>query len=94
MTILSVATVLKCLDEARDQDSKYRDQDQDQDQDSEARDQDKTKTVKMLSRDCLETRQCLEASHHWECAPISSIFLRGDRRPWLQAALMETFIYI
>jgi len=31
MTILSVATVLKCLDEARDQDSKYRDQDQDQD---------------------------------------------------------------
>ena len=61
---------MKCLDEARDQDSKYRDQDQDneaqdQDQDSEARDQDKTKTVKMLSRDCLETRQCLEASHHW-----------------------------
>jgi hypothetical protein len=25
----------------------------------------KTKTVKMLSRDCLKTRPCLEASHHW-----------------------------
>ena len=51
MRILSVATVLKWLDEAHDQDSKYHDQNQD----SEAQDQDETKTVKMLSQDCLET---------------------------------------
>ena len=25
----------------------------------------KTETVKILSQDCLETRQCLETSHHW-----------------------------
>jgi len=44
MTILSVtvATVLKCLDETRDQDSKYRDQDQDQDSEN---------AVSRLSRD-------------------------------------------
>ena len=47
--MISVATVLKCLDEARDQDSKY--QDQGQDQESEAQDQDKTKTVTFVSRD-------------------------------------------
>ena len=65
--MLSVATVLKRLDEARDQDSKYQDQGQDQgqDQESEAQDQDKTKTVQFVSRDCLETRQCLEAPHHY-----------------------------
>ena len=53
MTIWSVATVLKCLDEARDQDSKYRDQDQDQDIEAQDQDQDQDSknAVSRLSRD-------------------------------------------
>ena len=32
----------------------------------------KTETVKILSQDCLETRQCLETSHHWSSVSIQS----------------------
>src|SRR6267154_2510366 len=45
----------------QDQDSNPRDQDQD----SNPRDQDQDQDTKKVSRDCLETRQCLETSHHW-----------------------------
>ena len=38
----------------------------------------KTETVKILSQDCLETRQCLETSHH--C----------DRLPKIKMAACET----
>jgi len=33
----------------------------------------KTKTVKILSQDCLETRQCLETSHH--CPQLTTSFV-------------------
>ena len=59
----SAPAALDCLGlEAQDQDSKGKTKTK-----TEAvtlKTKTKTKTVKILPRDCLETRQCLEASHH------------------------------
>ena len=39
----------------------------------------KTKTVKILSQDCLETRQCLETSHHWVLIYCSEYWVTSER---------------
>jgi len=33
----------------------------------------KTETVKTLSRDCLETRQCIETTHYWRTGLSNSV---------------------
>ena len=49
----------------RDQDQDLYAQDRDQDQDLYSRDRDQDQDIKIRSRDGLETRHCLETSHHW-----------------------------
>jgi len=52
----------KCLDETRDQDSTF--ETETKTKAVTLKTKTKTKTGKLLSRDCLKTRQCLETSHH------------------------------
>ena len=49
----------------RDQDQDLYAQDRDQDQDLYSRDRDQDQDIRIRSRDGLETRHCLETSHHW-----------------------------
>src|SRR6202021_2419123 len=52
-------------------------QDRAQDQDLYSRDRDQDQDIKIRSRDGLETRHCLETSHHWyvdQCAPVISTY--------------------
>jgi len=56
----------------RDQDQDLYAQDRDQDQDLYSRDRDQDQDIKIRSRDGLETRHCLETSHHWFLAANGS----------------------
>jgi len=54
----------KCLDETRNQDITFETKTKTKTKAVTLKTKAKTKTVEILSRDCLETRQCLETSHH------------------------------
>jgi hypothetical protein len=57
------------LSQDRDQDQDHFSQDRDQDQDLFFQDRDQDQDLKIRSRDGLETKTCLETSHH--CMAIS-----------------------
>jgi hypothetical protein len=63
------------LSQDRDQDQDHFSQDRDQDQDLFFQDRDQDQDLKIRSRDGLETKTCLETSHH--CPYVARRLLRA-----------------